>query len=133
VEAVLTPHLLRNLSLLLVEDDAVLAGVMTRWVHWLGATLDTAGLGAAALSMAAEKKYDVVLLDLSLPDMKGEEVYAGLVKARPDLASRVIILTGGATNKEAKAFLRSTHCPVVLKPFELENLARQIVTLNRAA
>jgi hypothetical protein len=65
--------------------------------------------------------------------MKGEAVYAGLVKACPDLASRVIILTGGATNGEAKAFLRSTHCPVVLKPFELENLARQIVTLNRAA
>jgi CheY-like chemotaxis protein len=128
-----TPHLLRNLSLLLVEDDQVLAGVMTRWVEWLGATLDTAGLGAAALSMVAEKKYDVVLLDLTLPDMEGDAIYAGLVKACPDLASRVIILTGGAINGEAKAFLRSTHCPVVLKPFELENLARQIVTLNRAA
>ena len=129
----MTPHLLRNLSLLLVEDDQVLAGVMTRWVQWLGATLDTAGLGADALSMVAEKKYDVVLLDLTLPDMNGDAIYAGLVKICPDLASRVIILTGGAINGEAKAFLRSTHCPVVLKPFELENLARQIVTLNRAA
>jgi len=129
----LTPHLLRNLSLLLVEDDRVLAGVMTRWVNWLGATLDTAELGATALSLVAEKKYDVVLLDLTLPDMKGDAVYAGMVKVRPDLASRVIILTGGAINGEAKAFLRSTHCPVVLKPFELEKLARQIVTLNRAA
>lgn len=129
----MTPHLLRNLTLLLVEDDTGLAGVMTRWAEWLGATIDTATLGADALSMAAEKKYDVVLLDLTLPDMKGEAVYARLVEAHPDLASRVIILTGGATNGDAKAFLRSTSCPVVLKPFELENLARQIVGLNQAA
>jgi CheY-like chemotaxis protein len=129
----LTPHLLRNLSLLLVEDDAGLAGVMTRWAEWLGATIDTAGLGAEALSMVAEKRYDVVLLDLTLPDMKGDAVYARLVETCPDLASKVIILTGGATNGEAKAFLRSTRCPIVLKPFELESLARQIVTLNEAA
>ena len=79
----MTPHLLRDLTLLLVEDDAGLAGVMSRWAEWLGATIDIAGLGADALSMAAEKKYDVVLLDLTLPDMKGEAVYARLVEARP--------------------------------------------------
>jgi CheY-like chemotaxis protein len=129
----LTPHLLRGLSLLLVEDDSGLAGVMTRWAEWLGATIDTAGLGGHALLMVTEKRYDIVLLDLTLPDMKGDAVYAQLVEACPALASRTIILTGGAMSTEAKAFLKGTRCPVVLKPFELESLARQIVTLNRAA
>ncbi len=132
-EAPLTPPLLRGLSLLLVEDDTELADVMTRWAAWVGATVDTAALGGTALTLAAARTYDAVLLDLTLPDMDGEAVYASLVGIRPVLASRVIILTGGPVSLASQAFLHRTRCPVVLKPFDLENLAQQIATLESAA
>jgi CheY-like chemotaxis protein len=129
----LTPHLLRGLSLLLVEDDLALASVMSHWATWVGASMDTASLGAEALALTAQRSYDLVLLDLTLPDMDGSEVYARLVEVAPGLASRVIILTGGAVSVSARSFLARTSCPVVLKPFDLESLAREIVTLNCAA
>lgn len=129
----MTPPLPRGLSLLLVEDDTELAAVMTRWAAWVGATVDTAASGGTALTLAAARSYDAVLLDLTLPDMDGAAVYAGLAKVRPGLASRVIILTGGAVSAASQAFLDRTRCPVVLKPFDLESLARQIATLEFAA
>jgi DNA-binding response OmpR family regulator len=132
-EAQVTPSLPRGLSLLLVEDDTELANVMTRWAAWVGATVDTAALGGTALTLAAATTYDAVLLDLTLPDMGGEAVYTRLVEVRPVLASRVIILTGGAVSLASQAFLHRTRCPVVLKPFDLDSLARQIATLESRA
>jgi two-component system, cell cycle sensor histidine kinase and response regulator CckA len=132
-EAPLTVQVPRGLSVLLIEDDIALAGVMSHWAKWVGAAMDTASFGAEALVFAAQRSYDAVLLDMTLPDMEGWTVYARMVEIRPLLASRVIVLTGGAVTKASQAFLDRTNCPVVLKPFELETLARQITKLNCAA
>jgi two-component system, cell cycle sensor histidine kinase and response regulator CckA len=132
-EVPLAVRIPRGLSILLVEDDIALAGVMSHWARWVGAAMDTAAFGAEALVFAVQKPYDAVLLDLTLPDMEGWAVYDRMIELRPHLASRVIVLTGGAVNKTARAFLDRTSCPVVLKPFELETLARQITKLKCAA
>jgi CheY-like chemotaxis protein len=132
-EAPLARQVPRGLSVLLVEDDIALAGVMSHWARWVGAAMDTASFGAEALVFAGRKSYDVVLLDMTLPDMEGWEVYDRMIELRPLLASRIIVLTGGAVNRASRAFLDRTNCPVVLKPFELETLARQITKLNCAA
>jgi CheY-like chemotaxis protein len=132
-EAPLAAQIPRGLSLLLIEDDIALAGVMSHWAKWVGAAMDTASFGAEALVFAAQKSYDVVLLDMTLPDMEGWTVYDRMIELRPILASRVIVLTGGAVSGASRAFLHRTSCPVVFKPFELETLARQITNLNCAA
>jgi DNA-binding response OmpR family regulator len=132
-EAEVTPHLPHGFSLLLVEDDVELAEVMRRWAAWVGVSMDVASRGADALRLVMEKSYDAVLLDLTLPDMDGPAVYERLVELCPILAHRILILTGGAVNGEGKAFLENTNCPVVLKPFDLVSLARQIAEVDRAA
>lgn len=132
-EAPVTPDLPRGLSLLLVEDDLELAAVMRRWAAWVGVSLEVASRGADALRLIMDKSYDAVLLDLSLPDMDGPALYDGIIELCPPLASRVIILTGGAVNGRCRTFLESTSCPVVLKPFDLLSLAWQIAQLDQAA
>ncbi|MEA2723321.1 MAG: two-component system, NtrC family, sensor kinase [Gemmatimonadales bacterium] len=132
-EASVTPHLPQGLSLLLVEDDLELAAVMQRWAAWVGVSLDVATRGADALRLIIEKSYAAVLLDLSLPDIEGPTLYDGIVTLCPHLASRVIILTGGAVTGQGRTFLEATSCPVMLKPFDLLSLARQIAELDQAA
>jgi CheY-like chemotaxis protein len=132
-EAPVSPSIPKGLSLLLVEDDQELAAVMRRWAAWVGVSLEVASDGAGALRLITEKSYDAVLLDLSLPDMDGPTLYDGIVELRPLLAPRIIILTGGAVNLRGRTFLAATCCPVVLKPFDLLNLARQIAELDLAA
>ena len=132
-ETDVTPHLPHGLSLLLVEDDAELVTVMSRWAAWVGVSMDAAPRGADALRLVMEKSYDAVLLDLSLPDMDGPALYERLVELCPNLAPRIIILTGGAVNVRSRTFLAGTSCPVVLKPFDLVTLARQIAEVDQAA
>ena len=129
----MSPYLPQGLSLLLVEDDVELAAVMRRWAAWVGVSLEVASRGADALRLIMEKSYDAVLLDLSLPDMDGPALYDGIIELRPPLASRVIILTGGAVDGRGRTFLEGTNCPVVLKPFDLSSLAREIAQLDEAA
>jgi CheY-like chemotaxis protein len=132
-EGQVTPYLPQGLSLLLVEDDLELAAVMRRWAAWIGVSLEVASRGADALRLVTEKSYNAVLLDLSLPDMDGPALFDGIIELCPSLASRVIILTGGAVNGRGRTFLEGTNCPVVLKPFDLLSLARQIAQLDQAA
>lgn len=129
----MTPYLPLGLSLLLVEDDQELAAVMRRWAAWVGVSLDVASRGADALKLIVEKSYHAVLLDLSLPDMEGAALHDHIVELCPLLAPRIIILTGGAVNGPGRTFLEATDCPVVLKPFDLMSLARQIAELDKAA
>ncbi len=129
----MTPNFPQGLSVLLVEDDPELAAVMRRWAAWVGVSLEVASRGADALHLIVEKSYHAVLLDLSLPDMDGPALYDGIIELCPPLASRVIILTGGAVNRRCRTFLEATSCPVVLKPFDLLSLARQIAQLDLAA
>ncbi len=123
----------RGLSVLLIEDDEALTSVMQHWAAWVGAAMDSASLGATALSLAARRSYDVVLLDLTLPDMDGGTVYQNLVRIEQSLAVRTIILTGGSVSPTSETFLESAVCPVVLKPFDLETLNQQIARLRVAA
>jgi len=132
-EADVHSHLPHGFSLLLVEDDLELAAVMHRWATWVGVSMDAAARGADALRLVMARSYDAVLLDLTLPDMDGPALYDRLVDLCPILASRIIILTGGAVNGRSRTFLEGTSCPVVLKPFDLVSLTRQIAQVERAA
>jgi CheY-like chemotaxis protein len=123
----------RGLSLLLIEDDVALATVMRHWARWVDVAMDAVSLGADALDLVAQRAYDVVLLDLTLPDMEGWDLFKRMTALQPVLASRVIVLTGGAITEPSKEFLLQTRCAVLLKPFDLEALGRQLVSVKYSA
>jgi two-component system, OmpR family, response regulator len=57
--------------ILLVEDEPKLAGLLQRGLREEGVTADLAGTGADGLWHATERPYDVVVLDVMLPDLDG--------------------------------------------------------------
>ncbi len=77
---------------LLVEDNAVNRMVAHGYLERLGCTITSAETGALAIQAAGEATYDVVLLDLDLPDMSGIEVAQAIKKKLPD-PPRFIALT----------------------------------------
>ncbi len=97
---------------LVVEDDARLSGVLAGELARL-ADVDVVGGGADALRRAAETPYDLVVLDLNLPDIDGIHVAEQLhgtgpailmLTARADVRSRVEGLYAGADDYLAKPF-----------------------------
>ncbi|MBL9015456.1 MAG: response regulator [Myxococcales bacterium] len=123
--AVETP--LRRSRVLIVDDEAVFANALRRLLsrdrHDI--TIVTAGHDALARAQAAET-FDVILCDLMMPAMSGMELHAQLAACAPDLAARMIFLTGGAFSPAAKQFLAGVPNAWFDKPCDLDALRSAI-------
>jgi PAS domain S-box-containing protein len=77
--------------------------------------------GALNLIESGER-FDVILSDMMMPSMTGVEFYEALLKQKPDLARRVVFITGGAVSAKLDAFLKSVPNPHLDKPFKISTL-----------
>ncbi len=81
------------------------------------------------LKIAAAKGFDVVFCDLMMPEMSGPEFYEAIVATYPELAPRVVFLTGGAFTASAVAFLDQTSNTRIDKPFAVEQILAAVAQL----
>jgi putative two-component system response regulator len=79
--------------------------------------IDEAGTGAAALEAAANTRYDLVLLDVSLPDLSGAEVLRRLREAPGGAHLRVLLLSGMAPADDMARLLQTGADDFLCKPF----------------
>src|SRR5262249_22724657 len=66
--------------------------------------------------------FDVILCDLMMPELTGMDLHDRLVEIRPDLAARIVFMTGGTFTPRAEAFLGSGRKRSIAKPFSLAAL-----------
>lgn len=108
--------------LLLVEDERAIRQAVSTYFHSLGHVVDVVGTGREAIARASVVKYDAMLLDLRLPDMMGDEVLLEMRKMS-SAPARVVFVTGDAQSDLAQRVIAATGCPMVAKPFVLDELA----------
>src|SRR5437773_436799 len=84
-----------------VEDDKNQREFLEEFLGDSGFSVQSAGTGAAAIKAMEKSQPDLVLLDLGLPDVSGESVFAALKKNYPELP--VIILTARGTSSDIVA------------------------------
>jgi CheY-like chemotaxis protein len=112
----------RRARILVIDDEPLIAMVIQRMLsteHEVVAT--TAGREAVDRVKMGEH-FDVVLCDLMMPQMSGMEVYSALQEIGPEVAERVVFLTGGAFTQAARAFLDVVPNQRVEKPFDVQQL-----------
>ena len=83
-----------------------------------------------------DEGFQLVLCDLSLPDLSGIEIYAKVASERPELTNRFVVMTGGAVSNESRDFLENYDGPLLNKPFTLsqvESLIQGIMDANARA
>jgi len=107
---------------LILEDEVEIARLMARYLERLGYRASVAHEARAALQMIAEESPDLVLTDLKMPGMSGREFYAELRKTCPELAERVIFVTGDTVSPDTQSFLKQIGRPHLAKPFSLEEV-----------
>ncbi len=116
----------------LVVDDEPAIGAMIR--RALGRQLEVCSTtrAAEALRWVAEgQRFDVIFCDLMMPDVTGMDLYAELQRAAPELADRVVFVTGGAFTQRARDFLDSVPNARLEKPFDLRSV--QAIVRDRVA
>jgi CheY-like chemotaxis protein len=77
---------------------------------------------AALERLQGGEMFDVILCDLAMPDMSGEELFARLAASAPELTRRVIFMTGGAVTTAAAALLADAATARLEKPFRPADL-----------
>jgi len=111
---------------LIVDDEDDITSVVAEHLASLGYDVDIAHDGAAALIHAAAQRPDVVLLDITMPEVSGDEVLSRLLAIDPTVS--VVMLTGNADEDVARNLLRRGALDYVAKPFQLATLERVVAT-----
>jgi DNA-binding NtrC family response regulator len=76
----------------------------------------------SAYQILGESSFDLVLLDLRLPQMAGDTLFLAIVRRWPRLLGRVILMSGDPLPPEPDWPVELAGCPVLHKPFSLDTL-----------
>lgn len=124
---------LAGVRVLIVEDEEPVRRPMLRYLARKGAQVEEASDGAEALTRLRARPADVILADLRMPRMGGMELYAQLEEERPELAARVLFLSGDVSQLAEPGNAPVPRERVLVKPLELAELERRILEFVGAA
>jgi two-component system cell cycle response regulator CtrA len=120
-----------KMRVLLVEDDLTTARGLSLMLESSGAVVDHTDTGEEALELARHYEYDIVLLDIMLPDIEGYEVVRRMRLARND--TPVLILSGLSRPQAKVKGLGMGADDYITKPFDrAELLARMQAIVRRS-
>ncbi|MFL5560718.1 MAG: PAS domain S-box protein [Gemmatimonadaceae bacterium] len=116
----------RKWRILIADDESSVREALQLFLRSLGHKVDVASSGLEAIARLEAHQYDAILLDLRMPDVSGMAVYDKLLQRDPQLAKRVIFVTGDVHSGAAGDFVLKSGRPYISKPFVLEDVARLI-------
>ncbi len=108
---------------LVIEDEPAVLGFVKAALERAGYNVTAVATGAEALQVLARDNFLGVVSDMRTPGgVDGADVHAWISTHRPELAARLIFITGDIVNEETAATLRRTGAPCVEKPFRVQQL-----------
>ena len=122
---------LAGVHVLIIEDEEGVRRPMARFLARRGAEVEEATDGVDGLRRLRVRAPDVILVDLRMPRMGGIELYAQLEQQRPDLAARVLFLSGDVSQLAEPGNTPVPRERVLVKPVELAELERRIAAFVR--
>ncbi|OBJ00257.1 DNA-binding response regulator [Mycobacterium sp. 1482292.6] len=117
------------INVLVVDDESVLADMVSMALRYEGWNISTAGDGASAIASARSQRPDVVVLDVMLPDMSGLDVLHKLREENPQLP--VLLLTAKDAVEDRITGLTAGGDDYVTKPFSIEEVVLRLRALLR--
>nr|HML85059.1 response regulator [Bacteroidales bacterium] len=119
-------HSLKGVRILLVEDNKINQMIAGKFLKRWDSLVDIAENGREALEKSLENKYDIILMDLQMPELDGYET-SRLIRARADeysLQIPIIALTASAYNEVKDGVMQSGMNDIINKPFIPDELNR---------
>jgi signal transduction histidine kinase/DNA-binding response OmpR family regulator len=122
------------LRILLAEDNAVNQRVAVRMLEKLGHRADLAADGQEALQALRRQPYDVILMDVQMPEMDGEEATRRIrAEWPPERQPRIIAMTAHAMQEDRARYLAGGMDDYISKPVQLDQLRRALARAAGAA
>ena len=113
--------------MLVVDDEEHVCDVVAGALRNHEYDVETVHDGTSALNRIEQDVFDVILTDLSMPgELKGLSLYDVIEEKDPDVASRIVFLTGHTSDDELRLEIEAREAPCIEKPFDIRELARVV-------
>jgi two-component system KDP operon response regulator KdpE len=114
---------------LVVDDEPAICRALSIALDRAGYDVLIAQSGDSALSTLGHEHVDVMVIDLRIPDTRGDVVFELAAATHPHLRRQTLFMTGDISERAHKLIL-SCKCPSVRKPFELKELITAVAALS---
>ncbi len=109
--------------ILLIEDEASVRAFVRSALERRGYGVVQVSSGAEGLEQLGSAQYGGVISDIRMPGtVNGADVHHWIQKNRPELAARIILISGDTANSETQFLLRNSATPFIEKPFRVQQL-----------
>jgi CheY-like chemotaxis protein len=109
--------------ILVIEDEPSVTAFLRAALERRGYAVVDAASGVEGLARLNDGHYSGVISDIRMPgSVNGAEVHAWIQKNRPDLCTRIILISGDTANSDTQALLARSGTPCIEKPFRVHQL-----------
>jgi DNA-binding response OmpR family regulator len=113
---------------LVVDDEPAICKALTMALGRAGFDALAAQTGESALAILRSERVDVLVLDLRIPDTRGDVIFELAAAIQPHLRTQTLFLTGDISER-ALRLIAACKCPSLRKPFELRELTDAVAAL----
>ncbi len=116
----------KSKSVLLVDDERSILEALSTFLKHCQFEVGRAATGRQAMELCREKRFDVLFIDMKLPDMSGEQLYQRLVDVDPEIEGRFIFSSGDPYAARQRLAMQRIEERFLAKPFTFDQLLAQI-------
>jgi two-component system, NtrC family, sensor kinase len=109
----------RGKRVLVVDDEESIRLLLRDILEMDSHQVEVASSGLEALERLDGREFDLVITDFKMPAMDGGAFYREVEARHPQLAKRIIFITGDTVSPDTRAFLQRVSNPVLNKPFKI--------------
>ena len=113
--------------LLLVDDEPAILDLLVKSLALENCNIALARDGQEAWKKLETSTYDCIVMDLKMPRMSGPKLYQCIESLDPNIAKRVIFMTGDTSSPETQEFVKAISNPLFMKPFNIMALRDEVI------
>lgn len=124
---------MKTARILVVDDEPPITELLSEMLMMMGHEAHCCNFPTEALDRMESEQFDLVLSDFRMPGMNGRQFYKAVQERCPQLAGKIVFLTGDVGNDETQKFLDSIGNENLSKPFHFEEVTGMITRLVQRA
>jgi len=109
------------MHILLLDDEPAICKALSLALTRAGYRVSASTSGEHGISIVRSEHVDALIIDLRIPDMRGDTFFELAAAIQPHLRSRSLFTTGDITER-AQELIEACNCPMLRKPFDLKEL-----------
>lgn len=113
---------------LVVDDEPSICRALAIILGDVGYDVETVVSGDTASSLLRTEHFDAMIVDLRVPDMRGDILFALASALQPQLRAATLFITGDITER-AQQLIAACGCPMLRKPFDLADVLEAVAAL----